>query len=63
MARAAFRGTPSVAEAVRRRASGLELIERGLADEIDIAVEQDVSDAVAVLTDGWFVGQDRPFDR
>jgi 2-phosphosulfolactate phosphatase len=62
-ARNTFEGAPSIADAVSRCASALELIERGFAQDVDIAVEENVSHAVAVLTDGLFVGQDRPVHR
>jgi len=62
-ARAVFEGTASVAKAVRECASGVELVERGFTEDVDIAVEQDASDVVAVLTNGWFVRDVRPFHQ
>lgn len=53
-ARAAYEATPSLAEAVRGCASGLELVEAGFAQDVEIAVEVDTSDVVPVLTDGAF---------
>jgi 2-phosphosulfolactate phosphatase len=53
-AAAVFRGTPSVPDAVRRCASGLELAGAGFAEDVEIAVELDESDAVPVLRDGAF---------
>jgi len=53
-ARAAYQGTGSVEEAVRRCASGLELRDRGFGEDVEIAVEGDVSRVVPVLADGAF---------
>lgn len=54
---ATFRGTGSVANAVRGCASGLELVHRGFEQDVEIAAELDVSTAVPVLTDGAFVAR------
>jgi 2-phosphosulfolactate phosphatase len=62
-ARAVFEDTASVATAVRECASGAELVERGFAENVEIAVEQDASDVVAVLTDGWFLRHDRDVEQ
>ena len=53
-AAAAFTGTSDVRSAVARSASGRELVERGFAADVDIAIELDASQAVAVLIDGAF---------
>jgi 2-phosphosulfolactate phosphatase len=51
-----FRGTPSVPDAVRRCASGVELVNGGFADDVDVAVELDASSVVPVLSHGAFRG-------
>lgn len=51
---AIYRGTADVGSAVRDCASGRELIERGFAPDVDIAVECDASTCVPVLVDGAF---------
>ena len=56
-AMATFRGTASVPNAVRRCASGLELAHTGFADDVEIAVEMNVSTSVPVLTEGAFVAR------
>lgn len=56
-AMATFRGTASVPNAVRRCASGLELAHMGFADDVEIAVELNVSTSVPVLTEGAFVAR------
>ncbi|SDF08522.1 2-phosphosulfolactate phosphatase [Blastococcus fimeti] len=53
-AAALFRATRSVPDAVRRCASGTELIEAGFAEDVEIAVELDRSSAVPVLREGAF---------
>ncbi|MFJ8110505.1 2-phosphosulfolactate phosphatase [Streptomyces sp. NPDC096132] len=53
-ARAAFTGTPDVADTVARCSSGLELSRGGFADDVTIATELDACSAVPVLTDGAF---------
>ena len=47
-ARAAYAGCESVADDVRRSASGVELVTSGFSQDVDIAVEIDVSDVVPV---------------
>jgi 2-phosphosulfolactate phosphatase len=49
-AEAVFRQT-DVAEAIRAAASGRELIERGFADDVELAIARDVSTVVPVLRD------------
>lgn len=46
---AVFRGTPDVADAVMRSASGVELRHDGFGADVEVAVELDVSRCVAVL--------------
>ena len=46
--------TPSVPDAVRTCASGLELADRGYAQDVEVAIETDVDHAVPVLVDGAF---------
>ncbi len=53
-AAALFRATRSVPDAVRHCASGIELVEAGFADDVEIAVELDRSSAVPVLREGAF---------
>ncbi len=53
-ARAAFEATRSVADALRGCASGLELIEAGFGDDVEVAVEAAASEVVPVLVDGAF---------
>lgn len=53
-AAALFLATRSVPDAVRRCASGVELVEAGFAEDVEIAVELDRSAAVPVLRDGAF---------
>lgn len=53
-AAALFRGTPSVPDAVRRCASGVELVGAGFAQDVEIAVELDDSTVVPVLREGAF---------
>ncbi len=55
-AAAVFRGTPSVADAVRGCASGIELVDGGFGGDVDVAVESDAASAVPVLRDGAFRG-------
>ena len=54
---ATYRGTGSVPYAVRGCASGLELVDRGFSDDVEMASELSVSAAVPVLTDGAFVAR------
>jgi 2-phosphosulfolactate phosphatase len=55
-ARAAFVGArPRLAEALRACASGVELIEQGFADDVEIAAALDASTTVPVLKDGAFI--------
>lgn len=49
-----YESTRSVGDAVRRCASGVELIEAGFADDVEVAVELDASDVVPLLVDGAF---------
>jgi 2-phosphosulfolactate phosphatase len=53
-ARAAYESTRSVADAIRRCASGVELVGAGFADDVDIALDADASDVVPVRRDGSF---------
>lgn len=53
-ARAAFVHVPSLAGAVRSCTSGVELIRRGYADDVEIALELDQSTAIPILLDGAF---------
>ncbi len=53
-ARVVFEATRSVADAVRRCASGVELIEAGFGDDVEVAVEAAASEIVPVLVDGAF---------
>ncbi|MGW2891098.1 2-phosphosulfolactate phosphatase [Streptomyces griseoruber] len=53
-ARAAFMGTPDVADTVADCVSGRELTRGGFPDDVVIATELDASTAVPVLTDGTF---------
>lgn len=50
----AFRGVPSVPDAVRRCVSGVELVQAGFAEDVEIAVELDAGTSVPVLRDGAF---------
>ncbi|MEU4565938.1 2-phosphosulfolactate phosphatase [Micromonospora sp. NPDC023956] len=54
MALAALASTPDVPAAVRGCVSGRELVERGFADDVDIAVEVGVSPVVPVLRHSVF---------
>lgn len=54
VARAAYEATPSVPDAVRGCASGLELARAGFGRDVEIAVELDASDVVPVLGGGAF---------
>lgn len=49
-----FEGTPDIAAAVVACASGQELISRGFADDVTIAIEINTSNIVPILTDGAF---------
>lgn len=53
-ARALYEVTQSVPDAVRRCASGVELVRAGFGQDVDVAVEVDASPVVPVLTDGAF---------
>jgi 2-phosphosulfolactate phosphatase len=53
-ARAAFLGVRSLPEAVRASASGVELVERGWAQDVEIALELDRSRVIPILRDGAF---------
>jgi 2-phosphosulfolactate phosphatase len=53
-ARAAFLGVRSLQEAVRACASGVELAERGCAQDVEIALELDQSGEVPILSGGAF---------
>jgi 2-phosphosulfolactate phosphatase len=53
-ARAAYESTPSVADAIRQCASGIELASAGFAEDVDIALDADASDVVPVRRDGAF---------
>ncbi|WP_416977376.1 2-phosphosulfolactate phosphatase [Streptomyces sp. T028] len=53
-ARAAFVGTPDVAEAVADCASGRELARGGFPEDVTVAAELDACSTVPVLTDGAF---------
>ena len=50
----AFEATRSVADGLRGCASGLELIEAGFGDDVEVAVEAAASEVVPVLVDGAF---------
>jgi 2-phosphosulfolactate phosphatase len=53
-ARVAYEGTPSIADAGRRCASGVELALRGYGEDVEIAVGGESSSVVPVLTEGAF---------
>jgi 2-phosphosulfolactate phosphatase len=53
-ARAVYASTPSVADTVRRCASGVELVTGGYGADVEAAVEAEASDVVPVLADGAF---------
>jgi 2-phosphosulfolactate phosphatase len=53
-ARAAYESTRSVADAIRRCASGVELAGAGFAEDVAVAVDVDVSDVVPVRRGGAF---------
>jgi 2-phosphosulfolactate phosphatase len=53
-ARVAYESTPSVPDAVRGCASGVELATRGFGQDVEVAVEIDASSVVPVLVDGAF---------
>lgn len=53
-ARACFAGIPDVAAAVTACASGQELLARGFADDVAVAVETATSPIVPILTSGAF---------
>jgi 2-phosphosulfolactate phosphatase len=53
-ARLTYSGTSSVADAVRCCGSGLELIDRGFAADVEVAVEIDSAVTVPVLSDRAF---------
>jgi 2-phosphosulfolactate phosphatase len=55
-ARAAYAGTPSVADALRRCVSGVELIDGGYAEDVELAAQVDASGVVPVLRGGAFRG-------
>ncbi|MEM7139939.1 MAG: 2-phosphosulfolactate phosphatase [Actinomycetota bacterium] len=48
---------PDILERLRASSSGQELIERGYADDVEIAAQAHVSDLVPVLVDGRFVSE------
>ncbi|MEU8296027.1 2-phosphosulfolactate phosphatase [Micromonospora sp. NPDC048909] len=54
MALAALASTPDVPAAIRGCVSGRELVERGFAEDVEIAVRLDVSDVVPLLRQGVF---------
>jgi len=51
---ALHRATPSVPDAVRTCASGVELADRGYYEDVEVAIEADADHAVPVLVDGAF---------
>lgn len=53
-ARAAYEVARSIPDAVRRCASGIELVTGGFGQDVEVAVEIDASDIVPVLVDGAF---------
>ena len=53
-ARTAYETTNSVADVIRRCASGVELADAGFAEDVDVAVDTDASHVVPVLRDGAF---------
>lgn len=53
-ARDLYVATPSVPDAVRRCDSGLELVDLGFAEDVEVAVEVDAGTAVPLLVDGAF---------
>jgi 2-phosphosulfolactate phosphatase len=53
-ARAAFSATVSVPDAVRRCTSGIELIDSGFGADVEVAVQDEASELVPVLSDGAF---------
>jgi len=55
-ARASYAGLAeqAVGDAVRSCGSGRELVDRGFADDVEVALEVDASDVVPVLVDGCF---------
>ena len=69
LTRAGYRASPDVAAAVAATArprplvecmSGVELVERGYEDDVKLAEERDVTDVVAVMQVGRFVGEPTP---
>ncbi|MFI6261478.1 2-phosphosulfolactate phosphatase [Micromonospora sp. NPDC051006] len=54
MALAALASTPDVPAAIRGCVSGRELVERGFVEDVEIAVQLDVSDVVPLLRQGVF---------
>lgn len=57
MARQAFRSArPRLADLVRGCVSGQELIGRGYAQDVEVAVQLDASDAAPLLVDGAYTG-------
>lgn len=56
MAVGAFRALgPDVQDAVKSSASGRELFERGFPEDVELAIELNVSDSVPILHDGAYV--------
>ena len=53
-ARAVYEATPSVQDAVRRCASGLELVATGFGQDVEVAVELNASSTAPILIDGAF---------
>jgi 2-phosphosulfolactate phosphatase len=53
-ARAAYRATQAVPDAVRNCVSGVELRSDGFGEDVEVAVELDASDGVPVRVDGAF---------
>jgi 2-phosphosulfolactate phosphatase len=52
--RALFAATAVLPDAIRHSASGVQLIRGGFGADVEVAVQQDASDVVPVLTDGAF---------